>query len=94
MEFKVFRSLGRDVKRVSRMYKDIWFSKITSAVAELISMRMALGGKAHEGEFGLAIAKFVRETFKSVGVMLRINKLSKTNIGKMFIAYTLLDVVK
>lgn len=51
-------------------------------------------GKPHEGEAGLAIAGFVKETFKSIGVVRRVSKLSSTPLGKTYISYALLDIVK
>ena len=94
MKVRVFKGIEEKVKRAGRVYGSVWLSRITSAISELVAMRMAIGGKAHEGEFGLAIARFVKESFKSIGVVRRVSKLSKTSLGKMYIAYTLLDIVK
>ena len=93
MKFKVFRSLGRDVARAVKVYKRTWEARITSAISELISMRMMIG-RASEGELGLAIAKFVKESFKSAGIVRRVSKLSKTSVGKTYMSYVLLDVIR
>lgn len=93
MKVRVVKGVGRKVRRAGRVYSSVWFSRITSAISELVAMRHMIG-RASEGELGLAIAKFIKESFKSIGVVRRVSKLSSTTLGKTYIAYTLLDIVK
>lgn len=93
MKFKVFKVFGEKAGRTVRAYKNIWLSRIEYAITHVISMREFYGRK-HEGEAGLLIARFVKETFKSVGVVRRISKLSSTSLGKAYLAYSLIDIVK
>jgi len=93
VKLKAFKHVGGKVRRVGRVYGSIWFSRITSAISQLVAMRHMIS-RASEGELGLAIAKFVKESFKSIGVVRRVSKLSSTTLGKTCIAYTLLDIVK
>ncbi len=93
MKFKMFKSFGESARRVVKVYKDVWLSRINYAIGMLVAMRHAYG-KMHEGEAGVAIAKFVHETFRSIGIVNRVRKLSNTRLGKAFIAYTLVDVVR
>ena len=93
MKLKAFKHVGGKVRRVGGVYGSIWFSRITSAISQLVAMRHMIG-RASEGGLGIAITKFVKESFKSIGVVRRVSKLSSTTLGKTCIAYTLLDIVK
>jgi len=93
MKVKSFRGIGEKATRAVKVYRDVWLSRINKTISELIAMRHFYG-KPHEGEAGLAIARFVKEAFRSIGVIRRVSKLSSTPLGKTYLSYTLLNIVK
>lgn len=93
MKVKVFKSVGEKAARAVKVYRDVWLSRINKTVSELVAMRHFYG-KPHEGEAGLAIARFVKEAFRSIGIVRRVSKLSSTPLGKTYLSYILLNIVK
>jgi len=89
---KRFRMLGDKARKFGRVYRVVWASRINYALSQLVSMRLTYG-KPHEGEAGLAIARFVREAFRSVGIVRRVSKLCSSELGKAYVGAALLDIV-
>ena len=84
--------LGEVMKKRARVYRDLWTRRINYVVSQLITARLALG-KAHEGEAGLLIVKFVKETFRTFSMVMKLDKLLKTDLGRSYIVKTILDNV-
>jgi len=80
------------IAKKTKIFKDIWSKRIDYAITQLISARLFYG-KPHEGEMGLAIAKFVKETWRSISAVNKLEKLSKSDMGRAYIAKMILDNV-
>ena len=78
------------VKKKGKLFGDIWMRRINSAVSQLIAVRLAVG-KIHEGEAGLLISRFIKETFRTFSTMRKIDRLSKSPLGKSYIVKVVLD---
>ncbi len=78
-----------EIKKKTKIFGDIWSRRIDYAIAQLVSARLFYG-KAREGEMGLSIVKFVKETWRSISITRRLDKLSKSNLGKAYVAKLIL----
>jgi len=82
-----------EVKKKATIFKDIWSKRINYAIAQLVSARLFYG-KQHEGEMGLVITRFVKETWRSISAVRKLEKLSRSDLGKAYIAKLVLDNVQ
>lgn len=78
------------IKKKRRIFIDIWSRRIEFVTSQLISMRLSYG-RSHEGEFGLMISKFVKETFRSISITRKIEKISRSDLGKSYVIKLILD---
>jgi len=86
---KVSKVVDTTKKRIG-LFKDVWTKRLNFVITQLITARLSVG-EVHEGEAGLLIAKFIRETFRSVSIVRKIDKLSSTTLGKAFITKIILE---
>ena len=86
---KVSKVVDTTKKRIG-LFKDVWTRRLNFVMSQLIAARLSIGD-VHEGEAGLLIAKFIRETFRSVSIVRKIDKLSSTTLGKAFITKIILE---
>jgi len=87
------QSFAEPVKKKIGIFADVWTRRLNFVLSQLISSRLALGIKSHEGEFGLAIAKFVKESFRSISIVRKVERLSSSSLGKTYITKILLENV-
>jgi len=90
--FKI-SSITEPLKKRTKLFADIWSRRVNFVLSQLVSARLSLGIKGHEGELGLAISKFVRETFRSISITRKIERLTSSSLGKAFISKIILDNV-